>query len=191
MSTESNDPTGSEPTSDPGFTPDPGPSAPPPATPPPPPPAAEPPPSYQSSAPPSAAPAVDLASIPRSVMISLGGSIVLLISVFFSWYSVDGFTASGWSATDVAKLVFLLALVAGAAWVIDLFVPTVQIPYPAWMIAGAAGGLAILLVLFRMASKPGGAFSGALSLSWGIFLALIAAIAVVVGAYLRMNETSS
>jgi hypothetical protein len=63
-------------------------------------------------------------------MISLGGSIVLLISVFFSWYSVDGFTASGWSATDVAKLVFLLALVAAAAWVIDLFVPTVQIPYP-------------------------------------------------------------
>ena len=124
-------------------------------------------------------------------MISLGGAIVLLISVFFSWYSVAGFTASGWSATDVAKLVFLLALVAGAAWVIDLFVPTVQIPYPAWMIAGAAGGLAILLVLFRMASKPGGPISGALSLAWGIYLALIAAIAVVVGAYLRMNESSS
>jgi hypothetical protein len=212
MSTESNDPTGSEPTPDPGYTPpDPGPATPPPATPPPPPPpAAEPPPSYQSSpsptpaAGPSAMSNFDFASVSRSVWISLGGAVVLLVSVFFSWYSVSvknfGSTGySGWDATDVAKLVFLLALVAIAAWGVELFAPQIALPFPAWMIAGGAGALAILLVLFRILSKPGGSlnsgFAKALGVSvgtsFGIYLALIAAIAVVVGAYLRMNESSS
>lgn len=207
MSTESNDPTGSEPTPDPGYTPDPGPSTPPPATPPPP--AAEPPPSYQSSPSPAAGPAAmssfDFASVSRSVWISLGGAVVLLLSVFFNWYSVSvknfGSTGvKGWDATDIAKLVFLLALVAITAWCLELFAPQITLPFPAWMIAGGAGGLAILLVLFRIVSKPGGgslnsSFAKALGVSigtsFGIYLALIAAIAVVVGAYLRMNESSS
>jgi hypothetical protein len=217
MSTESNDPTGSEPTSDPGYTPDPGPSTPPPATPPPPPPAAEPPPSYQSSpssapAPSSAMSSFDVASVPRSVWISSGGALVLLISVFFSWYtatfSFGGRSASssgsGWDTTDVAKLVFLCALVALVAWGLELFAPQVNLPFPAWMIAGGAGALAVLFVLFRILSKPGSdavnavnAFASAsgahfsIGTAWGIWLSLIAAIAVVVGAYLRMNETSS
>jgi hypothetical protein len=207
MSTESNDPTGSDPTPDPGYTPDPGPSTPPPASPPPPP-AAEPPPSYQSSPSPTAGPSAtssfDFASVSRSVWISLGGAVVLMVSVFFSWYSVSvknfGSTGvKGWDATDVAKLVFLLAVVAIAVWCIELFAPQVALPFPAWMIAGGAGGLAILLVLFRIVSKPGGSlnssFAKALGVSvgtsFGIYLSLIAAIAVVVGAYLRMNESSS
>jgi hypothetical protein len=129
------------------------------------------------------------------VWISAGGAAVLLFSVFFSWYtvSVKGFGASasvsGWSSTDWAKLVFLLALIALAAWIIELFVPTVTLPAPASLIAGAAGVLAILIVLFRILSKPGGDVSGiSVGTSWGIWLALLAAIAVVVGAYLRMNE---
>jgi hypothetical protein len=212
MSTESNDPTGSDPTPDPGYTPDPGPPTPPPASPPPPPPAAEPPPSYQSSPSPSPSPSAgpasvtsfDFASVSRSVWISLGGAVVLMVSVFFSWYSVSvknfGSTGiKGWDATDVAKLVFLLAVVAIAVWCIELFAPQVALPFPAWMIAGGAGGLAILLVLFRIVSKPGGSlnssFAKALGVSvgtsFGIYLSLIAAIAVVVGAYLRMNESSS
>jgi hypothetical protein len=130
------------------------------------------------------------------VWISAGGAAVLLFSVFFSWYtiSVKGIgsaSASGWSSTDWAKLVFLLALIALAAWIIELFVPTVTLPAPASLIAGAAGVLAVLIVLFRILSKPGGDVSGigiSVGTSWGIWLALLAAIAVVVGAYLRMNE---
>jgi hypothetical protein len=141
---------------------------------------------------------IDFAAVPRSVWISLGGAVVLLISVFFNWYtaSAGGFSvsASGWDTTDVAKLVFLLALIAGAAWVIELFVPTVDLPFPAWMIAGACGALAALLVLFRIVSKPHAGEIKAAGISYGtsfgIWLALIAAIAVVVGAYLRMNESA-
>lgn len=159
------------------------------------------------SAPPS------LASIPRPIMISGLGAIVLLISVFLDWYSasvsvsginVPGLTSAsqsvdGWSATDVAKLVALLAVIAIAAWAVELFAKDVTLPAPAWQIAGGAGALAALLVLYRMVSKPHGAhsesftFSSAsvhvnISDSFGIYLALIAAIATVVGAAMAMRE---
>ena len=144
---------------------------------------------------------VDLASVPRAAWISAGGAAVLLISVFMSWYSVNvdlnglgaSGSVSGWHATDLAKLVALLALVALAAWAIELFVPTVKLPYPAWMLAGASGAVAFVLVLARIVDKPGPDLSGALGVSigtaFGIWLALVAAAAVVAGAYLRMKET--
>jgi hypothetical protein len=146
------------------------------------------------------APVVDLSEIPRSARMSGGGALVLLISVFVDWYtwSVFGWGSNGvagWDATDVAKLVFLLALITIAAWIVELFVPTVTLTVPAWMIAGSAGILSVLLVLIRIVSKPSNlddSFAKTLGISmgtsFGIWLALWAAVAIVVGAYLRMNE---
>jgi hypothetical protein len=164
---------------------------------------------------------VDFSRVSRGAWISAVGAFVLLISVFFNWYSgtvsisggsIPGLSGSvsksvsGTSATDVAWIVFLLALIALAAWVVELFVEGVNMPYPAWMVAGGAGALAILLVLFRIVSKPGGLgtstggsidlgsgskLSWSVSTSFGIWLALLAAIAVVVGAYMVMNEPTT
>jgi uncharacterized membrane protein HdeD (DUF308 family) len=138
------------------------------------------------------------------VWISAGGALVLLISVFLNWYnasssvkvgniSVSGSASeSGWHSGSLAKLVALLALVALAVWVIELFVPTVTLPAPAWMIAGGAGALSILFVLIKIVDKPSSGLSGvSVGTSFGIWLALLAAIAVVAGAYLRMNESPS
>lgn len=216
MSTEGNDPSageddGPDPTPDPAPTesstppeptrvPDPTPEPDP--VPPPPPPAAE----SSAAAPPASSPAAsfDFAAVPRSVWISAGGALVLLISVFFSWYTLSvhagplsiSKSGSGWDTTDVAKLVALLALVALAVWAVELFAENVNLPWPAAMIAGACGVLAILLVLYRIVSKPGdlgGPLPTGVSVgtAWGIYLSLIAAIAVVVGAYMHMNESSS
>ena len=218
MSTEGNDPTagedaGPDPSPEPEPTPDPGPdpaptesmAAPEPTpdpAPPPPPPAAE----STATAPQSSSPAAsfDFAAVPRSVWISAGGAFILLISVFFSWYTASvhvgslsiSKSGSGWDTTDVAKLVALLALVALAVWAVELFANTTNLPWPAAMVAGACGALAILLVLYRIFSKPGelgGPLPTGVSVgsAWGIYLSLIAAIAVVVGAYLHMNESSS
>jgi hypothetical protein len=216
MSTEGNDPSageddGPDPTPDPAPTesstppeptraPDPTPEPDP--VPPRPPPAAE----SSAAAPPASSPAAsfDFAAVPRSVWISAGGALVLLISVFFSWYTLSvhagplsiSKSGSGWDTTDVAKLVALLALVALAVWAVELFAENVNLPWPAAMIAGACGVLAILLVLYRIVSKPGdlgGPLPTGVSVgtAWGIYLSLIAAIAVVVGAYMHMNESSS
>ena len=163
--------------------------------------------SEPSSSPPPASPAgPSLGDIPRSIMISGIGAIVLILSVFFTWYTVSvhvnlgnfggvggsqGF--SGHEATDIAWLVFLLGIVALAGWIVELYVPTVELPVPAWQIALVTGAVSVLLVLFRIISKPGGFSSSVagvdVSLSWGIFVALLAAIAVTAGAYMRMQES--
>src|SRR5437763_5193257 len=112
-----------------------------------------------SSTPPPSTPTGPRAGdIPRSIWISGIGSIVLIISVFLHWYtysaSISGIagiggvtisgSASGTKATDVAWLVFLLGIVALAAWVIELWAPTVELPMPAWQIAIVAGAVSVL-----------------------------------------------
>jgi hypothetical protein len=142
---------------------------------------------------------IDLATVPRSLWISAGGALVLLISVFLRWYSVSveglgGFSVSagisGWDATDLSKLVALAALVALGAWAVELFAPATRLPYSAWAIAGGAGAFALLLVLFRILDKPGSEGTGvSIDTSYGIWVALLASAAVVGGAYLRMKES--
>jgi hypothetical protein len=209
MSTEGNDSTaGGDAGPDP--TPDPVPTESP-ATPEPPPPAAVPEPEPDPSPTPlSPAASFDAAAVPRSVWISAGGSFILLISVFFSWYTATASatlagntisksaSASGWHATDAAKLVFLLALAILVVWAIDLFADNITLPFPASMAALGLGALALLVVVIKFFSKPGSdvpSFGGtvhfSVSVAWGLYVALLASIAVVVGAYMHMNESSS
>ena len=206
MSTESNDP-GSEPGSSsdpPSFgNPDPPPASQPPM-------GDEPEPQRGGAANTSS---VDLASVPTPVWISAGSALVLLISVFLSWYtakasiSLGGFSASksasgsGWDSGSTAKFIALLALIVLVVWAIELFAETVDLPWPASMVAIVAGGISVLLVLFKVVSKPSsdaiaqvnasGVGHISVSTSWGIWLALLAAIGVAVGGYLRMNESGA
>jgi fatty acid desaturase len=159
-------------------------------------------------------PAQGMPDIPRGTLVGLIASVLLLISVFFTWYSVEvkiaGLStskgASGWDATDVAKLVFLLALIAAAALALEQFGAGVELPVPASMISGVCGILALLLVLYRLISKPdfgiksfslpdlnGGQklFDVNVGTSWGIYVSLIAAAAMIVGAYLAMSDSTT
>jgi hypothetical protein len=162
----------------------------------------------------------DPSNISRGAWVSIGGAVVLLISVFLNWYtasvSISGGSgpfgnlsksgsASGVDATDIAWIVFFLAVIALAAWVIELWVEGVTIPYPAWLVSGICGVLSVVLVLYRIIDKPAGAgtnTSGSLTfgnskLTWsigtsfGIWLALLASIAMLVGAYLMLNEQNT
>jgi hypothetical protein len=167
-----------------------------------------------AAAPESSAPAAsfDFAAVPRSVWISAGGALVLLISVFFSWYTATAsvslpgggsisrsVSGSGWDSGDGAKLVFLLALVILVAWAVDLFADSVTLPFPAAMVALVLGAAALLVCVIKFFSKPGGSdlttLGGTLhisvSVAWGLYVAILAAIAVIVGAYMHMNEASS
>jgi hypothetical protein len=138
--------------------------------------------------------------------------LVLLISVFFSWYTATAsvslpgggsisrsVSGSGWDSGDGAKLVFLLALVILVVWAVDLFADTVTLPFPAAIVALVLGAAALLVCVIKFFSKPGGSdlttLGGTLhisvSVAWGLYVAILAAIAVIVGAYMHMNETSS
>jgi hypothetical protein len=217
MSTEGNDPAAGE-NAAPAPTPEPAPTEPaaaPEPAPTPPPAAAESTAAQPAPAPPqSSAPAAsfDFAAVPRSVWISAGGALILLFSVFFSWYTATASvtvpgggsisrsaSGSGWDSGDGAKLVFLLALVILVVWAIDLFADTVNLPFPASLVALVLGAAALLVCVIKFFSKPGGpdlsTFGGTLhfsvSVAWGLYVAILASIAVIVGAYMHMNETSS
>jgi hypothetical protein len=202
MSTEGNGPTAGD-DAGPDSTPDPAPTES----------AAAPEPTAAS--PRSSAPSAsfDVAAVPRSVWISALGALVLLISVFFSWYTATAsvslpggggsisrsISGSGWDSGDGAKLVFLLALVILVVWAVELFADNITLPFPASMVALVLAAAALLVCVIKFFSKPGGSDLTTLggtvhisvSVAWGLYLAILAAIAVIVGAYLHMNETSS
>ena len=202
MSSESNDPNGPEADDEPSrpATPS-GPVAPAPPRPQ----GASPGPAYEA-APPRTGSGFDLAAVPRSIGISLGGAVVLLLSVFVNWYtltiSIGGRSGSksenGWDSGSTAKIIALLAIVVIVAWLVELFAKDVALPFPAWMVAAAAGAVSLLLVIYKIVSKPAsdeiGRFNAlgfghaSVSTSWGIWLAAAATVAVLIGAYMRMNE---
>jgi hypothetical protein len=97
------------------------------------------------------------------------------------------------SAHDVLKDISLvLLLLAGAALLASLL----RLAGFAGLEAGGgqialAGGVAVLFVLYRMISPPGGQVDlVSLSLSWGIWLALLSAAAIVVGGLLSTSDQS-
>jgi hypothetical protein len=138
--------------------------------------------------------------ITRNTWIALAGAVILLISVFLSWYKLSvsaagidfsaSATSSGWESGALGKLVALLALIAIVVLCLDLFASdSVNLPVSHSQICVVCGGLSILFVLIKFISKPDEGFDQLdISLQWGIFVALIAAIALTVGAYLRMSE---
>ncbi len=164
--------------------------------------------SYEDTRPGAGGTGMDMSAVPRSVWISLGGGVVLLVSVFFSWYTLTVHIAnrsgskseSGWDSGTAGKLIALLAIVIIGAWLVELFADNVTLPFPAWAIAGAAGAAALLLVLFKIVSKPASSEVGqfnalgfghaSVGTAWGIWVALISVVAVLIGAYLRMNDES-
>jgi hypothetical protein len=109
----------------------------------------------------------------------------LFVSLFLPWYSADGEEATAWQALTAIDVV--LALVAALA--VSLLPVTASQPVPAVPVALSAfvtlaGLIGLVLVLVRLASLPGAADGR----EWGLWLGLLAAIGMVVGAALAMRD---
>lgn len=133
------------------------------------------------------------------------GGLLLLISLWLSWYGVEipelpgGFeipggidtTATAWQAFDLIDLLlFLVALIAIAHVVLTATGNSPALPVAGSVIATGAGALATLLIVFRILSKPdaGGAD---LNLKFGIFIGLLSAAAIAYGGWRAMQEEES
>ncbi len=135
-------------------------------------------------------------------MVSAASGLVLIISLFLEWYNVSAKNAfvdvsqgaSGWEALGFIDIVlFLIGLVAiavAAARALNITPPS--LPASLGLIVLGLGGLAVVLVLFRIISIPD---EGASSIpgidvgrSFGVFIAFLAAIGVTVGGWLTWNE---
>ena len=142
------------------------------------------------------------------VLLGAIASAVLAISVFLAWYTVDWQIAgaghsesvNGWDATNVARVVFVFALIGLGALAIELFSASSELPVPASIVSGVCGILAVLFIGYRIASAPDTKVSGLLGFtalqnfisvsvdtSWGIWVSLVAAVAIVAGAVLALR----
>lgn len=132
-------------------------------------------------------------------------AVLLFAFMFFDWYGVEvsgvgGFTGtisgaggSAWDALDVIPIFLMLAIVVaiGVA-IVRLTDADLEPPVSMNAIVAALGGLAVLLILYRIVDKPGGGdFGGVavdLTLKIGIFLALVSAAGIAYGGWSAMRE---
>lgn len=138
--------------------------------------------------------------------VSAVSAVLLFIFMFFDWFGVKvsgvpGFSGditgsgggSAWDALDVIPIFLMLAIVVaiGVA-VIRLTDADLEPPISLNAIVAALGGLAVLLILYRIVSPPDfGSFGGVTvdaTLKFGIFLGLISAAGIAYGGYSAMRE---
>jgi hypothetical protein len=110
---------------------------------------------------------------------------VLFVALFLPWYSAEGEEATAWQALTAIDVV--LALVAALA--VSLLPVTASQRVPAVPIALSAfvtltGLVGLVLLLVRAANLPGAADGR----EWGLWLGLLAAIGIVMGAAFAMRD---
>ena len=146
---------------------------------------------------------MDTSRLSQGELIAGGSGLALLLFMFLPWYGVDvnvaGFSASesgnAWEVFSTIDLVlFLVAAVAIGATVAKA-AGALPADVPVAAIVAGAGGVAVLLVLYRLVDLPGPDIpqvaGGGIEFGrkFGIFLGLIAAGGVAYGGYVSMNES--
>jgi hypothetical protein len=133
------------------------------------------------------------------------GLIVALVAVFLPWYSFS-YNCSGsplcgslvngsvGALNDWPGWLFFLAVLAGLAlFIIRTFVPTVTLPTmpqpDAIMFAGLGVFMAVMALLWLLFhGSSGSGFGYSAGPGFGLFVGLIAGLAVAVGGYLKRSE---
>ncbi|CAN5206930.1 hypothetical protein BH24ACT23_BH24ACT23_03170 [soil metagenome] len=123
------------------------------------------------------------------------GIALLLIMFIFDWFSVEGGGLSiginAWEAFGFIDIVLFLAAAAGIGLaVISASQSQVNLPVAMSALAAGLGGLATVLILFRILSPPDGGAGDLIDVgrSIGVFLGLIAAAGVTYGGWTAMQE---
>jgi hypothetical protein len=111
--------------------------------------------------------------------------LVLLVALFLPWYADDAGSRTGWQSLGALDLV--LAVVALAALAIPVLtavhrVPAVPLAHQS--LTTLVGLLAVVLVLIRVLNLPDWADQR----EWGLWVALAAALGVVVGGLIAMRD---
>jgi hypothetical protein len=117
--------------------------------------------------------------------------LILALSTFMDWYSGsgDGITIGviGWHTGTIGKLVFFVGFAVLA--LVALREAGIELPatVPESLVVIALGSLATILVLIRLLSIPD-EFLPADGRGIGIFISLIAAVAVIAAGLVRAAE---
>ena len=126
-------------------------------------------------------------------LLTLVSGLVLMISAFTDWYagseSGGAFTLSviGWHTGALGKLVFFVGFAVLVLWALREAGIELPATVPESLVVIALGSLATIFVLIRLISIPDTFFDTA-GRGIGIFISLIAAIALIVAGLLRAAE---
>jgi hypothetical protein len=155
---------------------------------------------------------MDTNNLGRGAMIAGVSGVLLFIFMFFSWFGApsevkdaiqqsqqlgdqlgvntagltDGVdtTANAWQSFDFIDLVLFLAVIVSVGLaVMTLAGASASLPVAGSALTCGIGGLALLLVLYRIIDPPGSA-----SREIGVFLGLLATAGITFGGYLGMQE---
>ena len=118
--------------------------------------------------------------------------LILALSAFTDWYAgseVDGLTVSiiGWHTGALGKLVFFIGLAVLGLWALGE--AGIELPgtVPESLLVIGLGSLATIFVLIRLISIPD-QFLPASGRGIGIWISLVAALAVIAAGLLRASE---
>jgi hypothetical protein len=134
--------------------------------------------------------------------------LVLLIDLWFKWYGVKvsagggllkgfsvGVSASAWEAFSLIDIIlFLVALIAIGVAVMRGLNRMPDMPYPPATLVAVAGGIAVLLILFRILDTPvdtHGVNGIDVTRKIGVWLGLLAAAGVTYGGWRAMQESGA
>jgi len=132
-------------------------------------------------------------------------AVLLFVFMFFDWFGVEvsgtsgsvsfgsGASESAWEALDFIPIVLVVTIVVALVNVVlRLSDSEYEPPISINVAVAVLGGLSALLVLFRVVFPPDfGTFGGVsvdATLSFGVFLGLIAAAGIAYGGYRAMQE---
>jgi hypothetical protein len=128
----------------------------------------------------------------------LGGRIawvaglILMLSSFMSWYagkSIEGPTLAviGWHTGTIGKLVFFVGLAIVALAILKEIGFELPPSVPESLVTIGLGALGTILVLIRLISIPD-TFAGTSGRAIGLWIGLLAALAVIVAGLLEAGE---
>ena len=155
---------------------------------------------------------MDTSKVTFGEMIAAAAGAVLLISLFLPWYGVEvsgsvlgvnvesaSESVNAWEALSLIDLIlFLCAIAAIGLALMRALGQSINLGQPTGLVIAGIGALALVLVIFRILSIPGGDadvdFGGVevdLGRKFGVFLGLLASAGIAFGGWTAMNETSS
>ena len=148
----------------------------------------------------------DISRLRRSEQIVAGGAIALFIFLFFfDWYGVSSnlssiaginvnISKSGWDVFTNSRWIWLITIIAGLGMVaLRAYGKELDLPVKHGVLITALGALSTVLILYRIVHHPTasasyGSFHASAGIKIGIWLGLIAAVAITYGGYLAMHD---
>lgn len=121
--------------------------------------------------------------------IAAASAVILFIVMFLDWYGVKGTSigASAWKVFSYTDLICLLAIIVAIGLaLLTMSRQSVALPVAASVITTVIGGIAALLVLYRIINQPGP--NDIVTVKFWAYIGFLAAAGIAVGGYQSMRE---